>query len=510
MFAQLPTYMDVKYHIIKYFCFTVIFLTVFAAKAQTDNWWHYSIEAQATLSEPNKLPFWFRSGQYGSVPLAGPSYSFIGHIYKDYDDINKPTIDWAAGMQVRANLGYKAYLTLIEGYVKAKASIFELSGGRTKDVTGIVDTTLSSGAFSFSGNALGIPKFTLAIPEYFTLPIFNKLFAAKGSFSYGFFGRQDIFAPYSYVPNAVQYFQQTQLYFRMGHPDWKLKLYGGINHNVMFGSEKEVFGPGYKLSSFDAAIYAIVGKSYRDLNTPLFDQQFGGKVGNHVGSIDMAAEYSFDEVNMLAYHQFIYDIGAIGHLANLGDGISGISFTNKNEGFDHFNWHKILIEVIATRNQAGHKNTTAPSGDEDYYNDFEFTNGWSYQGANLGNPLLTTRDYTRDGIINDPGDHFINNRVLGFHAAMLGAIDNLQVMLKLTYTQNYGTYGTAEEGHSVPPKFVAPIYGIFSRIDQFSGYIDVNKDFYNGVTGGISLGLDKGSLYYNTLGLQIRLKKTFN
>jgi hypothetical protein len=477
--------------------------------AQVDNLWRYSVETQATFAQPGKLPFWFRAGQYGSVPLSGPSASVIGSAYKIYDETSSRLIDWSAGVQVRGNAGNQAYLTLIEAYIKAKAGIFELSAGRTKQITGIVDTALSSGAFSVSGNALGIPKIDLAIPNYYTLPIFNKLFSVKGNFSYGFFGNQEIFAKYAYVKSAPQYFQQSQLYFRLGRPDWKLKLYGGINHNVMFGNEKTIFGPGYKLSPFSTAIYAITGKTYRDYDNKLFDQQFGGKVGNHIGSVDAAATYEFEDIDVSVYHQFIYDIGAIGHLANLADGISGVSFSNKNEGFDHINWHKILIEFISSKDQAGQFDTKAPSGDEDYYNDYEFRNGWSYQGLNIGNPLFNDRKYTRAGLINDPDDYIINNRIMGIHAAMQGSIDRIQLTMKLTYTQNFGTYGTAIEGHSVPPEYIAPIYGIFSRIDQFSGYIEAGKDFYNGLTGAIALGYDKGGIYYNTLGLQLKLKKTF-
>ncbi|QKJ31465.1 hypothetical protein HQ865_17390 [Mucilaginibacter mali] len=469
----------------------------------------FSVESQTILTQPGKLPLWFRANQFGSVPLSGPSTSIIGSAYKIYDETSSSLIDWSAGVQVRGNVGNQAYFTLIEGYVKAKGSIFEVTAGRTKDITGIVDTTLSSGSFSFSGNALGIPKIEIAIPEYYILPIFNRLFSVKGSFSYGFFGNQEIFSPYAYVKNAPQYFQQSQLYFRLGHPDWRLKLFGGINHNVMFGNEKTIFGPGYKLSPFSAAIYAIFGKTYRDYNNNLYDQQFGGKVGNHIGSVDAGATYEFDDVNMLVYHQFIYDIGAIGHLANLADGINGVSFTNKDEGFDHINWHKILIEFISSRNQAGHLGTTAPSGDEDYYNDYEFRNGWSYQGLNMGTPLFNDRKYTRDGLINDPNDHIINNRILGFHGAIQGSVNRVQLTMKLTYTQNFGTYGTAIEGHSVPPKFEPPMYGIFSRVDQFSGYIEAGKDFYNGLSGAVAIGYDKGGIYYNTLGLQLKLKKTF-
>lgn len=47
---------------------------------------------------------------------------------------------------------------LIEGYGKVKAGIFKLKADRAKEVMGLVNTTLSSGSFSISSNALLIVK----------------------------------------------------------------------------------------------------------------------------------------------------------------------------------------------------------------------------------------------------------------------------------------------------------------------------------------------------------------
>jgi len=50
-------------------------------------------------------------------------------------------------------VGNKSNFTLIEGYGKLRISVFEIRAGRTKEIIGLCDTSLSSGSFSISGNA---------------------------------------------------------------------------------------------------------------------------------------------------------------------------------------------------------------------------------------------------------------------------------------------------------------------------------------------------------------------
>jgi len=132
-----------------------------------DHDYHASLEAQGVFtSDHNHVPFWMRSDRFGSVPLPGASASFLAAASKDYSP-QAGLVDWGASLLLRADVGSSSRVTLIEGYVKARFSIFQFRAGRIREFTGLVDSTLSSGAFATSGNALGIPKVQLAIPEYF-------------------------------------------------------------------------------------------------------------------------------------------------------------------------------------------------------------------------------------------------------------------------------------------------------------------------------------------------------
>lgn len=476
--------------------------------AQTENY-HASLEAQGVLTTQDHVPFWLRADRFGSIPLPGTSGSLIASARKDYSKDDR-LVDWGAAFQVRGDLGTISRATLIEGYVKARLSIFEFKGGRDKDFTGLVDSTLSSGSFAVSGNALGIPKVQLAIPEFWSLPFFGGLFSIKGNFAYGWFGQEPVQSS-KFVKSTNGYYHQLSFYGRLGKPDWRLKLYGGFNHQVMWGDEKSVTGAAYKLSPFKTFEYAVIGKTYQ-----------GSKVGNHIGSIDLALDYYFDGVKLSLYRQNFYDEGALAKLANIADGLNGISLTNTafnddDEDDDGFHserglrWHKVVFEFFYSKDQAGYPwSKPTKSGDENYYNNFEYYNGWSYKGQAIGNPFITPYPSTRAGLPNDPTDYFNNNRVVALYAAVESSLNSFRFTVKGSYSFNYGTFGTSKWGHSTGRTFYPrPANGLFGELRQFSAFVDVAKDLRSGWTAGCTAALDNGRLYYDTYGLVLSLKKDF-
>ena len=172
----------------KIFILVVLLILIdHAVNAQVSNI-HFNVETIGSYISPDHVPFWLRSSQFGSIPLDNASVGFIGTATRDYDKKNHKLFDWGASIEARANIGNHSNFTLIEGYAKLRFSIFEIRGGRSKEVTGLIDTTLSSGAFAVSGNALGIPKIQISVPEFYSIPIVGKLFAFKGNYAHGWIG----------------------------------------------------------------------------------------------------------------------------------------------------------------------------------------------------------------------------------------------------------------------------------------------------------------------------------
>ncbi|MBO9616388.1 MAG: hypothetical protein J7619_27105 [Dyadobacter sp.] len=463
----------------------------------------FGLEGQAGFTSNDQVPFWMRSNQFGSVPLSGPSASLIGSARVDYDTSKTKLVDWGASLQVRGNAGKGSNLTLIEGYGKLRIGIFQLQGGRIKEVMGLSDTLLTSGNYAISGNALGIPKVQISIPEYYPIPFLGRFVAFKGNFAHGWVGKTPV--QYGDTNMTTTQFHQKSLYVRLGKPAARFKLYGGFNHQVFFGDEKYVwsektFGKNrFELRGLETYEYVIFGKVWNS-----------SKVGNHMGSIDVGFEYDFKNVKLLAYRQTFYEVGGLAHLSNVKDGLHGLSIINKTISTGKVKWNKLLFEFLYTKNQGGEAGSKiTPSGDEDYYNNYLYKEGWSYQTVGLGTPLITNRRDMRKGLPTYPMDYFTNNRVVAFHFGFAGSAGPLGIMTKLTYSTNYGTFGTSLVGHTTGTIHTEPIYGIFKATRQFSGMLEVNRELMNGFKIAGIVAFDNGKLLYNSAGFQIKLSKTF-
>src|SRR5690606_5401459 len=184
-------------------------------------------------------------------------------------------------------------------------------GIRDFHVTGVQTCALP--IFAVSGNALGVPMLDLRIPEYYRLPWWGGLFSFKGNFANGYMGKMPIDTGLytNHTPDPLPtLLHQKSLYGRLGKPHWRLNLYGGINHQVQWGSENEVYGNNYTLNASQTLWYVLWGKPYGTESIPK------SKLGNHGGSVDLGFSYDWDNFQLMAYRQNFYDVGAISKLAN--------------------------------------------------------------------------------------------------------------------------------------------------------------------------------------------------
>jgi hypothetical protein len=463
---------------------------------------NYRLQMLAGYCGPDKVPFWLRSNQYGSIPPAGASLGLIGAVQKDYDRTKAHLAGWGFSAEGRLNVGNPTDFILVEGYGKFRLAIFELKAGRVKEISGLCDTSLTSGSYSVSGNAIGIPKVQIAIPEFYTLPFFGKLFAFKGSYMHGWIGNW--FINDEPVPNTPTYLHQKTLYGRFGKPNWKLKLYGGFDHQVIWGNEDSIMGEDYALTPTQRYIYVLTGKAYNNKSIQ------ATRIGNHLGSIDLGLEYEFKNIRLLVYRQNFYDEGAMYYLANLLDGLNGVSFINKQNSNKDFQWKRMLIEFLHTKNQAGEtwsKYTTSPY--ENYYNNGYYKTGWSYKGIGLGTPFINPVNTIKEEFPSAPGDYFINNRVIAIHVGMESYLFGWNITSKFSYSRNYGTYLTSATGKIYDGENTEALYGIFPVTGQFSAYLETSKDLKKGLRMGLITAFDKGNLYRDSFGIMGNISKSF-
>jgi hypothetical protein len=436
-------------------------------------------------STSDNIPLWLRSNQNGDFPGGGISYGILGIFSKDYGKNDPRSFDWSACLEGRINLGQRSDFRLIQGNARAKLSVIELSAGRSRDITGLCDTLLSSGSFSVSGNALGIPKLEISIPEFFILPFFDGLLAIKGDFSHGWLGKTDLRNLEYKELFLDSYFHQKSLYGRLGRNASKAKFYGGMNHQVFWGSENEIYESGFALSKLETFVYVFIGKNYGTDDIPT------SKIGNHLGSIDLAFEYDFRMIRLFAYRQNFYDFGKVFNPRNYKDGLSGLKIINKQYIGKDIQLKGILFEFLNTRNFSG---VRGDSEVQDYYNNFQYIKGWSYKGIGLGTPFISQKNLTRDGLASDD-NYFINNRVKAYHLGSEGSFLGLDYIAKMSYSKNFGTYKTSE------------VYNTFNEIGQFSGMIRLSRNLGNGLEICVLTAFDCGKLYNNSSGLIVGISK---
>lgn len=440
--------------------------------------WHGALETRLNLN--NHVPFALWANQYGSAPLPGASATLLGRGYRHYtssDSLKTKKMDWGLGLEARADLGKQTRFHIIEGYGKIRASFLEVRGGRFKEFLGLTDSSLSMGSFSISGNALGIPKIELRIPEYWPK---NTLISGRGNYAHGWYG----YIPMNRAPGSLYtYFHQKSLWIRIAKPHWKLKLYGGLVDNAFWGDE-------YKMhSSF------TMGKARRYWMVVSGQNWQGSKVGNHVGNFDIRTEYDLSYYKIVAYRQFFYEVGALWHLANIADGLIGISLQKKKPDHTAVEWNKLLLEFLYTKNQAGEPwSKSTPTGNENYHNHYLYQSGWSYRNQNLGLPFITSRRTARPDLPYDPLEYFVNNRLWAMQAGFEGRAYSWLTRLKLAYSRNFGTRVTELE---------------FPASNQFSFSMEGRKSLNNDFSVGFMFAADNGQLLPNSTGLTVSVEKRF-
>ncbi|GAB2537967.1 capsule assembly Wzi family protein [Spirosoma aerophilum] len=392
------------------------------------------------------------------------------------------------------NAGYSYQLLIPEAYVKVKfGQAIEVWAGRRREVIGLVDSTLSSGSYSWSGNTLPMAKIQVAIPEYFPR---NSLFSFKGFYAHGWF-EEDRF-----IKNVLLH--QKALYGRFGKPGWRLKLYGGFNHQAMWSGNTERL-PGSVIKNnqlpnrFSDYLDVVTASSLgnrTDLDTnriSSFDRQ--NRIGNHLGSFDVGFEYTARKFSVFAYRQSVYEDGSLFYLTNIQDGLNGLRIRNLRPVNPHgVQIQTILLEYLYTQSQGGKLflENDQQRGRDNYFNHSQYMDGWSRYGLTMGTPFITPSsdsqgDLPKYGFTN-------NNRVAVMHVGLSGqAYDFLRFQLKVSYSQNVGTY-------EVP--FEKPVH-------QFSSALNLTAPLpiLNGITATTALATDIGGLYTNNVGFYVGFRK---
>jgi hypothetical protein len=457
----------------------------------------YDIEASAFLSTSDQLPFLIRSNQSGEVPLRSQFFQLSIEAHKEYDslytrngDLNK--FSFGYGSRAVVNVGKVNEFKLTEGYLSVRFKALDFYIGRKRETFGLVDSSLSLGSYVWSSNAQPLPKAQISTPSYIQVfkgrAIYLKLGMAHGWF--GSSGRTKDF-----------FLHQKWIYGRIGKPKSKLKLYGGLNHNVQWGGYDPIGNISYP-NNFYAFFYSVLPlkKISKRAAKGFTIQDKLNRVGNHLGSIDLAIKKEFSKFSIYIYRQSFYEQGgALLRLANIEDGLNGLSVSFKGKTND-LRLNQLNFEFFYSKDQGrtpffSKKNVNYEL--ENYFIHNLYKDGWSYKGNIIGTPLITTEETTKANLPNF--NLFINNnRVKSFQLSIEMNYKNwYNLEFRSVYSSNNGILGS----NRIPVLSESTNYSQFSFLFQNSFQLNKNQSLR------VTLSCDKGELYHNSLGLRLSYQK---
>lgn len=470
---------------------------------------HYFLEVGGLAATSQQNPFWLRANRYGTVPVQGSFGTLHFCIQRDYKPRpdstakRKSRFDWGFGLYTVGNVGLQPSLShpavlVPDAYAKIRFGMLELYGGNRREVTGLGDTLLTSGFVAWSGNAMPFPKIQVHTPDYVPLGFTKKLLAFRAGYAHGWLIN-------SYIQGS--YLHQKYLYGRIGKPNWRFRLYAGLNHQVQWGGHADyLIGTplavdGHLSTSFQDYLSLVLGRYPEALENERFTGFDGtNRLGNHVGSYDLALEWQGSRNHWLVYHQHIYEDASGLALQNVPDGLTGLRLLNRSTSATRFRFQRVVLEWLSTLNQSGpvFDPTARYQGADNYFNHSQYTQGWSYQGRTLGTPFITPRPDLAPAIGNTyaGNGYFPNNRISAWY---LGTISSFRrgptLTTKVSYSRNHGSYKQ-------------PYPQIFYQLSTLvCAQWPIHKWMGTQVT--TTIALDHGELTPDTFGSYISLKKAW-
>ena len=452
-------------------------------------------------SDQDHLPFWLHTNQWGTMPKAGNGGGFrLGWAGTySFNNQKKNGLRFIGGVEAVENITKEAQFLLPEAYAGLRLGAFELFAGRKKQVAGLADSTLGTGQYAVSPNAMPHFRIQFGVFEYTNVPFTNGWLQFLASYSDGIMDRN---RP---VVTDLK-LHQKQLYLRLGNPEGWLRLYGGFNHQAQWGGKSPYYydmdNPDSKQMpvSFETYLETIFG--IRGPHSSKDQHDSTNRIGNHLGSIDLGMEIKTYGANILVYRQSVYEDGSLIRLTNIAVGLNGIRIRNNNIYGSAIEIHEAVLEFLYTKSQGGPDfDMTDPKklGRDNYFNNYQVRDGWSYMMRTIGTPFITPGVDTRHlGQSYVYGDSFTNNnRVWALHLGLKGGIANKLIWTtKLSYSRNFGVYDLENSW----PK---------EGLGQFSGLISLSRrtSWLGGLTIAGNLAMDYGDFYPVSYGGMLSLKK---
>ena len=464
----------------------------------------YGVEIAGLASTSGRTPFWLRANQYGVIPANSPAgLAIVSTNGRFALNERKPAQQLTYGLELVGNAARQSRLLLPQAFLSFNLGKFVLWGGRKKEVIGLGDSTLTSGFYSWSGNALPITKIQIGTNGFVPLGFTKGLISINAFFAHGWFANSD----------SIQgsFLHQKAVYVRIGKPGWRVQFKGGVTHNAQWGGRSSylpelVAKDGQIPGSLKDYLYVLTAREGNASDSPtLTDFDRVNRVGNHLGSIDFALETSVGRWQAMGYYQHPFEDKSGVVFINFPDGLYGLRL-QRQPGDRGFRVDHILLEHLSTMSQSGSQTHTGSryDGKDDYFNNYQYLDGWVQDRNVIGTAFLSRRNDIRSDLPYGTQKRIwaiANNQIEVYHIGLAGSFGKLTAngtmrwQMKLSTSQNYG----------------APRLAFLRSVAQFSGVAAVTwpLSWLGGSELNTAIALDQGQLYKNAIGGWLSLRKTW-
>jgi len=464
-----------------------------ATQAQTDEKITYRLEEGTTLSTGEHAPFWLTANRQGLASIERNSgYLKIG-AFRPLEKGKDLSYSW--GMDVALVSGLDSRVIMQQAYLDVRYKGWQLSVGSKERDGELKNQQLSSGALVFSGNARPIPQVRFEVPEYLAVPYTNGWIGFKGHIAYGRFTDDDWQREFvtpggKRTENVLMH--SKALYIKVGREDRsRLQFEGGLEMAAQFGGT--LINGNNRIHMYEGIedFWKVLVPASGGSSTPIGEQT--NIYGNQLGSWNMSLNYRIGGGwNIRPYYQHYFEDHSMMRAEYAWkDGLKGIEITfPKNPVVS-----SLVYEYLGTKDQSGPVYWDATptlseqiSATDDYYNHSLYT-GWQHYGMGIGNPLVASPIYNKNGEIR-----FQSTRVLARHFGISGnPTSELSYRMLLSLTRNWGTYSV-------------PFYEI-KREGSALVEVRYTPTQMNGWSFTLAGALDQGSMLGNNRGGMLTITK---
>ena len=419
-------------------------------------------ETCCTLGDGDFAPFWHTADRHGLSSVE--TKSALAHFAALGNMLMPNGFDMGYGVDVGAGVNMQSYLFIHQLYVDLDYKWLRLEIGMKEHDGELKNKSLSSGGLTWSGNSQPVPQIRLSIPEYTRIPVLDRWLSVKGHIAYGRFTddrwrrNSASTSVYKDVYTDRILYHGKDLFLRFGDVDRfplqvtvgleMYSMFGGTIHNRFISADR----------FYDEYDFESGPKAYLNAFLPFNEAGNQGKEnGNTLGSWHLSLDYTVNDWDVRAYYEHFFEdhSGMIGieYKSDLDGNKDFVSYGFRRNWFDglfgvevslpeRFPVRGVVLEILNTRGQCGaiRRDLVYPvaesiDGRDDMYN-HQLYDSYSLSGMAIGNPVLLSPVYNRDGY-----QGFRSNRVIMFHAGVNGDIgSHVDYRALFTTTRHWGTY----------------------------------------------------------------------